>query len=159
MNTEKPRSRNRIHGNRRHGHTTIGYKSPTYATWKSMRARCDPAHQAKNKTWAAIYTGVSVCDRWNTFENFLADMGERPPGTSLDRWPNHHGNYEPGNCRWATSAEQANNTRKNVRLTHDGVTLSMSQWAHRLGVNPSVIRSRRVRGGSIERTLISPSHL
>ena len=81
--------------------------TPTYITWQHMLQRCNnPKHHA----WARYGgRGVSVCHRWHTFENFLADMGERPNGKTLDRFPNNDGNYEPSNCRWATPKQQVNN--------------------------------------------------
>lgn len=84
--------------------------TPTYRSWVEMRRRCrDPQ---RDKYHAAM--GVSVCERWQSFVNFLADMGERPSlRHSIDRFPNPFGNYEPGNCRWATAEQQANNRRKN----------------------------------------------
>jgi len=85
-----------------HGHTSGGKWSPTYSTWARI---FDRAGKAKG------YEHVSVCDRWRVFENFLEDMGERPEGKTLDRFPNLAGNYEPGNCRWATPSEQAFNRR------------------------------------------------
>lgn len=90
--------------NRKHGHRAAN--SPTYISWQAMRKRTnDPTR----KYYGA--DGVKVCARWHTFETFLADMGERPPGTTLDRFPNPAGDYEPDNCRWATGPEQRSNRR------------------------------------------------
>jgi len=74
-----------------------------------MRQRCFDSARAGYRDYGG--RGITVCQRWNSFENFLADMGERPIGKTLDRFPNPDGNYEPGNCRWATPLEQARNRR------------------------------------------------
>lgn len=96
--------RSLLHGHARHTEA----RSPTYISWRSMLTRCsDPKHQAW-KYYGAL--GVKVCERWKTFANFLADMGERPDGRTIDRI-NPYGDYEPGNCRWATSIEQRHNRR------------------------------------------------
>jgi hypothetical protein len=89
-----------------HGHATGDKVSPTYTTWRSMTNRCrDP----KSFGWSRYGgRGISVCARWLAFESFLADMGNRPKGKTLDRI-NNDGNYEPGNCRWATRSEQMKN--------------------------------------------------
>ena len=83
-----------------------------WISWKNMRQRCCNQNHKNYKDYGG--RGIVICDRWNSFINFLTDMGEPPPGTSLDRINNDHG-YEPGNCRWATPKEQANNRRNRWR--------------------------------------------
>jgi len=97
----------------RHGHASGKKWTPTYTTWIAMVQRC----RYQGHPWYKAYggRGIQVCERWKTFENFLADMGEKPPRRSLDRIDND-GHYEPGNCRWATSKEQLRN-RRGVKLT------------------------------------------
>ncbi len=86
-------------------------KDPTHISWSSMKSRCTNPGSGSYKHYGG--RGITVCDRWlNSFDNFLKDMGLRPTGTTLDRYPDKNGNYEPGNCRWATWSEQMSNRRK-----------------------------------------------
>ena len=106
------------HFNQTHGHT-VGGRSPTYVTWKGMMNR---AHNNCRHHHKSVYEGVQVCTRWTTFENFLEDMGERPPGTSLDRIDGR-GDYTLDNCRWADRPTQNRNkkTPKNNTSGRKGV--------------------------------------
>lgn len=96
-----------------HGHCRNGTATRTYSTWVSMIKRCANPKTSGYANYGG--RGITVCQRWRTFDNFLADMGERPDGKSLDRIdPN--GNYEPGNCRWSTPREQQLGTRRALGL-------------------------------------------
>lgn len=146
--TSKLRSANA----KKHGETGTKY----YNIWRGIIKRCTvPTHRA----WKSYGgRGITVCERWlSSFENFRADMGPRPsPTHSLDRKDNN-GNYEPGNCRWATAKEQLNNTRVNLVLEHNGVRMTAMQWAEKTGLAPHLVYARTRRGWSPERTLTTPA--
>ena len=114
-------------------------KTSTYRTWHTMRRRCRDKKFRDFPYYGG--RGIKVCERWNSFEKFLEDMGERPPGMTLDRKDNN-GNYEPGNCRWSTALVQMNNTRGNKYLTYDGKTMSLSDWARHVGIPPPRLSAR-----------------
>lgn len=122
-------------------------KTVTYARWASMIQRCK-----KNLDYVGR---VSVCRRWLSFTHFLSDMGECPAGLTLERIHNDK-DYRPGNCKWATSAEQNRNTRHNVILTFRGKTQCAADWAKEIGIAASTLRQRLYRGWPIEEVLTAP---
>jgi hypothetical protein len=116
----------------KHDQAHRGKRTPTYQTWASMLLRTRATHGDQFEKYGS--RGITVCERWLVFENFLADMGERPRGKTIDRI-NNEGNYEPGNCRWATPSQQAFNTRtqKNNTSGTRGVWRSGSKWIASIG--------------------------
>lgn len=102
-----------------HGHSPFGGRSPEYYSWSNMLNRVND-RKGRNFIYYGA-RGITVCDRWRSFENFLTDMGPRPAGKSLDRIDNN-GNYEPGNCRWVTQSEQLLNRRSAAQCRADRAT-------------------------------------
>ncbi len=141
--------------NAKHG----GCDSPEYSSWKGMIARCTNADRKGYDDYGG--RGITVCERWsgeNGFDNFISDMGPKPsPAHSIDRFPDNDGNYEPGNCRWATEGQQKRNMRSNRMVTFRGKTLCITDWAKEIGIAKETLRARFRKGWSIERALTIPA--
>lgn len=141
-------------GKIKHGHTAGGVVSPEYRTWTQMLVRCANARAPNFKAYGG--SGVRVCAAWRkSFEAFLRDMGPRPVGTSIDRIDNRKG-YAPGNCRWATPAEQANNRSSTHWLTFGGETKTLTAWARQIGISDTGLLAR-VRLGQTPPHILRPS--
>lgn len=125
-------------------------RSQAYKTWLAMRSRVNNPKNHKYPRYGG--RGIGICAHWDDFRNFYADMGERPTGMSIERIDND-GDYCPENCRWATSKEQANNTRRNRSLTHQGEIRTLTQWAEKLGINARTVSTRLRLGWSTEEAL------
>ena len=123
-----------------HGHAPKTGVSRTYQAWAEMRKRCLNPRFRQYADYGG--RGITICERWSQFANFLADMGESPPALTLERRDNN-GNYEPGNCYWATRKEQSTNRRNTVWITlPDGEKVSAAEAARRLGIKRSTLRFR-----------------
>jgi hypothetical protein len=130
----------------RHGHNPRdGGSSATHRSWAHMIQRCNNPNNTMFRHYGG--RGIVVCGRWEKFENFLADMGIRPEGTSLDRI-NVNGNYEPSNCRWATKSQQDRNRRDTFKVSYQGREISLAELSEELGVSRYTLRQRVLSGWS-----------
>ncbi len=119
--------------------------------WASMKHRCLNPKSKEYKNYGG--RGILICERWMTYANFAEDMGPRPSFQhSIDRIDNN-GNYEPGNCRWATRKEQANNKRTTIRLTLEGETKTLTEVFCQSGVTRGTVYRRIKSGASPEQAL------
>lgn len=124
--------------------------SRTWTSWQMMHRRCAGYTETHRKHYTD--KGIKVCERWEDFNAFLADMGTRPEGMTLDRI-DINGPYSPENCRWATHTEQMGNRSNSVHITLNGVTKCMSQWAKELGLTHETIKQRLRKGWPVEMVL------
>lgn len=138
---------NRLHGKSR---------QRVHNIWCGMLGRCsNPAIRNYNRYGGR---GITVCERWLVFTNFYADMGDPAPHMSIERI-NNDGNYEPGNCRWATRKEQASNRRRRpsrIFLSAFGESLTIREWVEKTGLTRVAIRSRLDRGWDVARAVSEP---
>lgn len=119
--------------NSTHGFARPGRVSPTYSAWVGAKGRCYNPADSRFSHYGG--RGIRVCDRWlNSFENFVGDMGERPPGLTLER-NDVNGDYEPDNCRWATRQEQSDNRRRTIWVEHAGSRLTLKSYAAARGID------------------------
>ncbi len=129
---------------RKHGYATNNDRIPEYMIWVHMRRRCENPADENYENYGG--RGIRVCRRWQSFENFLDDMGRRPGKKYMIDRVDNNGNYVPSNCRWATIKE-SNRNRRNIRLlTINGITKGLGEWAEESGTNIETIRSR-IRSG------------
>lgn len=144
-----------VHGHCRRDEDGVRF-SETYRAWRDMKNRCFRPQTDRYPRYGA--RGITVCRRWMTFANFLADMGPKPLGPTkfyLDRIDND-GNYEPGNCRWVDGRTSASNTSHSRHLTYDGRTMTLTQWARELNKGVSTILFRLKSGWDVQDALMRP---
>lgn len=124
---------------------------PLLGTWTAMIHRCKNPNVGSFAHYGA--RGIRVCSRWQTIENFAADMGPKPtPAHTIERI-DVNGDYEPGNCRWATRREQNRNKRNSCWIEHNGVRLTMAEWCERTGIHQATLSTRLRHGWSAAQAL------
>ena len=125
-------------------------KNRTFSKWSGMKTRCTNKNEPCYKYYGG--RGISFCERWNLYDNFLADMGEAPEKMTLERIDSNK-DYGPDNCRWASMKEQANNKSNNVFVTYNGETKTVAQWSDITGIKQATIAHRVRKGRPTEEIL------
>lgn len=134
-----------------HGFAPKSGLLPTYRSWADMKSRCTNKNNQAYHRYGG--RGIKICDEWiNSFQCFLADMGEAPPGLTLDRI-DFNGNYEKSNCRWISKADQAKNTRRNVFLEYNGERKILKDWAIEFNISAATLSNRIRDGWEVDRAL------
>lgn len=127
--------------------------SPEYAAWRAMRQRCNnPKHEFYHRYGGR---GIKVCRQWGSFSKFMADMGPRPDGMTLERVENDVG-YTPENCVWGGRVDQCRNRSTTRMIEYCGERLCVQEWADRLGMNKRTLRERLERGWTIQAAIETP---
>lgn len=129
---------------------------PLHSTWRSMWRRCTNPNDTSFHNYGG--RGITVCDRWKDFHAFVADMGDRPDGFTLDRVNNDAG-YSPANCRWTSRTEQLLNRRTTLKVTVEGVTYLAHDLAKACGHKSLTIKERAERGMSLAEVLYRGRHV
>lgn len=137
----------------RKGSDNIRNNASTYKSWMSMRTRCNSPNSDDFPRYGG--RGIRVCERWDSFDLFLEDMGPRPAGCTLDRI-NNAGHYEPTNCRWATHKQQARNRSNNTLVELNGEVKSLSEWCDVFGIRPRTVYGRMHDGMSPAEAISKP---
>src|SRR5271157_2562967 len=147
-----------VHG---HAKSKLHSATSTYRSWLSMIQRCLNPNNPRFSSYGG--RGICICQKWigncrgEGFSAFLFDLGPRPEGKSLDRFPDYDGNYEPGNCRWATPEQQQNNQATTIVLSFEGRTQSLSDWAKEVGIKKATLYGRlRNSNWNVPLSLSSP---
>lgn len=124
-------------------------KTRVYVSWNAMIQRCTNVKSKQYRFYGG--RGISVCEKWLSFDGFYEDMGDRPAGMSIDRI-NSFGDYCKENCKWSTIEEQSNNKITSIKITHQGKTQTLTLWAKEIGINHGTLRNRIIkRNWSIEK--------
>jgi hypothetical protein len=131
-------------------------KTSTYASWDNMKQRCQNINHKRFAEWGG--RGITVCEDWQTFSGFFADMGVKPAGSQIDRIDNNKGYYKD-NCRWVSGSENCRNTRASVFLQLGNLSLTLAEWSERIGIKVGTIWWRKTNGWPLEKALNGGVHV